>query len=637
MLRHPLLTGSTTAPRTPPTPLSNLAKAFAFITLVCATTAAWTADVGLEWDPVNDDRVALYEVHWGTETGVYTEQISSTTTSATLNGLQDGAIYYIAARACAEGSTLCSDFSSELSVTIANAAPTAQFTLSDATGTAPLNVSFTNSSRGTIDIYAWDFGDGTTSQEASPTHVYSEPGTYVATLTVTGPGGSDSATSANAIEVTHPAPIASFTESRTSGTAPLTVSFTSTTAGAVDVCTWDFDSGMTATGCQAVQTFSTIGTFSVMLTVAGPGGIDSVTKSDLIVTNGPPPVANFTSDTTAGEAALSVSFSSLSTGDISAYHWDFGDGTTSAEVNPAHSYTTPGTYDVSLTVSGPSGGDTATRLEYIQVSDVTLPIEVAEIVVDERWQRVDFASTFNDPIVIAKPMSANGSDPATIRIDDIDPASFSIRVQEWDYDDGVHELETVTYIAIERGRHQLSNGTWLEADSMSVVGSRELQTQGFTGSFDTIPIVIAAVVSDNDSNAVTTRLGAISPDTFGLTLQEQKSSKHSHAAERVDYIAWEPSIGQVNGMAFEVAQGMDQVTHVATTFVFNGEYQVPPAMLADIQTMNEADTAVLRIEYKDASSMSLWVEEELSRNSQVKHAAETMGYISIETSDAKPL
>ncbi|MEM7538994.1 MAG: PKD domain-containing protein [Chloroflexota bacterium] len=71
-------------------------------------------------------------------------------------------------------------------------APVADFTPSVQSGDLPLTVVFTNNSQGSITSYAWDFGDGNSSTETSPTHVYTTAGVYNATLTVTGPNGSDS-------------------------------------------------------------------------------------------------------------------------------------------------------------------------------------------------------------------------------------------------------------------------------------------------------------------------------------------------------------------------------------------------------------------------------------------------------------
>ena len=79
--------------------------------------------------------------------------------------------------------------------------PSADFSANPTTGTAPLEVSFTDGSTGDIDTWSWNFGDGGTSTEQSPAHTYSDPGTYTVTLEVTGPGGSDTRTRANYITV----------------------------------------------------------------------------------------------------------------------------------------------------------------------------------------------------------------------------------------------------------------------------------------------------------------------------------------------------------------------------------------------------------------------------------------------------
>ncbi|MCP3914509.1 MAG: PKD domain-containing protein, partial [bacterium] len=87
-------------------------------------------------------------------------------------------------------------------------APLAQFVGSPTSGVAPLNVAFTNQSAGTITSRLWNFGDGTTSSATNPAHLYTSPGTYTVSLTVSGPGGSDVRTRTNYITVSHPAPTA---------------------------------------------------------------------------------------------------------------------------------------------------------------------------------------------------------------------------------------------------------------------------------------------------------------------------------------------------------------------------------------------------------------------------------------------
>ncbi len=83
--------------------------------------------------------------------------------------------------------------------------PVANFSGTPTTGTAPLEVSFTDSSTGEITEWSWDFGDASpTDNEQNPTHTYDVPGIYTVSLTVTGPGGTDAEDKTNYITVTTP-------------------------------------------------------------------------------------------------------------------------------------------------------------------------------------------------------------------------------------------------------------------------------------------------------------------------------------------------------------------------------------------------------------------------------------------------
>jgi hypothetical protein len=77
--------------------------------------------------------------------------------------------------------------------------------------------------------------------------------------------------------------------------------------------------------------------------------------------------ADFYANPTRGPFPLTVSFTDQSTGSNTSWEWDFGDGSTSTKQNPSHTYTEPGTYTVSLTVTGYEGSDTNTKADYIKV------------------------------------------------------------------------------------------------------------------------------------------------------------------------------------------------------------------------------------------------------------------------------
>jgi PKD repeat protein len=80
-----------------------------------------------------------------------------------------------------------------------------------------------------------------------------------------------------------------------------------------------------------------------------------------------PQGADFVASPTTGPAPLSVHFTDQSTGGITSWQWDFGDGSSSNEQNPSHTYTDPGTYTVSLTVTDSEGSDTEIKNDYISV------------------------------------------------------------------------------------------------------------------------------------------------------------------------------------------------------------------------------------------------------------------------------
>jgi len=81
-----------------------------------------------------------------------------------------------------------------------------------------------------------------------------------------------------------------------------------------------------------------------------------------------PPDVNFIANITGGNAPLAVQFSDTSTGNPGEWHWDFGDGNTSTEQNPIHTYESPGNYTVNLTATNTGGSNTETKIDYIKVT-----------------------------------------------------------------------------------------------------------------------------------------------------------------------------------------------------------------------------------------------------------------------------
>ena len=169
------------------------------------------------------------------------------------------------------------------------------------------------------------------------------------------------------LQPTRPAaPVANFTANVTSGDAPLAVAFTDLSTNTPTSWAWTFGDGTTSTEQNPVHTYTAPGTYTVNLTVTNTAGSNSTTATVTVTEpSGPAPVAGFTANVTSGNVPLTVRFTDASTG-ADSWYWAFGDGATSTEQNPVHTYTQVGRFTVTLTVANTAGSSSATRIITVQ-------------------------------------------------------------------------------------------------------------------------------------------------------------------------------------------------------------------------------------------------------------------------------
>lgn len=252
--------------------------------------------------------------------------------------------------------------SSNSSVAV-NTVPTADFTPM----LGGLSVSCMNNSIGATQ-YLWNFGDGNTSTEVNPTHTYAAVGNYIITLKAINDCGSTDFTSQ--VEIQGSAPLPSFTVSQTNGCIPFTVNYFDNSLGNPTSWQWEFPGGTPpfSNAQNPTVVYNTPGLFSATLTATNIYGTASVTESEFI-TVGQAPSADFTFAANLG----TVVFNST-TINATSYGWDFGDGATSTEANPTHTYSQSGTYTVTLTVSNECGAVTIQK----QVTVTTVSVDIPE-------------------------------------------------------------------------------------------------------------------------------------------------------------------------------------------------------------------------------------------------------------------
>lgn len=200
-----------------------------------------------------------------------------------------------------------------------------------------------------------DFGDRSpASSTANVVHTYATPGVYKANLTVANEVSSDSMVQTITVIQATP-PSADFTSNCTEGPRPLSIAFMDTSTGLPESWSWDFGDGNTSADQNPVHVYSNDGVYPVKLTVANSKGSNSTLKTNYITVSTKPPLSDFRSNITSGNIPLTVQFTDTSTGSPVSWNWDFGDGTSSTEQNPTHTYFSAGTYNVTLVVSKANG------------------------------------------------------------------------------------------------------------------------------------------------------------------------------------------------------------------------------------------------------------------------------------------
>jgi PKD repeat protein len=254
-------------------------------------------------------------------------------------------------------------------------APTAAFHGSPTTGSSPLGVQFTDDSTGNPTSWTWDFGDSTTSTAQNPTHTYNADGTYTVKLTATNVLGSDTETKAGYVVVgtPPPPPTASFTEDKTTGTAPLAVQFTDTSTGNPTSWSWNFGDGTSSTLESPSHTYTNAGTYTVSLTATNASGSDTDTEPGLInvsSSGGSTLTFNPTADSYVSSSNLTGNYGTITTAIVRE-----GDG---SSTNP-----TKRTY-LKFSLTGVGATVTAVKLR-VFVTDASANTESVYLASDNSW------------------------------------------------------------------------------------------------------------------------------------------------------------------------------------------------------------------------------------------------------------
>ena len=225
-----------------------------------------------------------------------------------------------------------------------NLSPIAAFTSSPSYLKATFNANGSSDPDGSIASYAWDFGDSTTGTGVTPSHTYAAGGTYQVNLTVTDDRSGTNSVTRALTATANKVPVAAFTPTCTQLGCSVNASASTDSDGSIATYAWGFGDNTTGTGATAAHTYADTGTYTINLTVTDDQGATGAISQSVTVTAPAtqPPSASFTQTCTYVACAFNGSGSAAADGaTITAYAWDFGDGTTGTGVMPSHTYAAP--------------------------------------------------------------------------------------------------------------------------------------------------------------------------------------------------------------------------------------------------------------------------------------------------------
>ncbi|WP_462243972.1 gliding motility-associated C-terminal domain-containing protein [Ferruginibacter sp.] len=258
---------------------------------------------------------------------------------------------------------------------------------------APLTWTF-SSTVNTVDpvvSYQWDFGDGNTSTLANPTHTFAA-GTYAIQLIITTAGGCTDTVNVNPGIIASVKPTPNFIATPTDVCAHLPVTFTDLSTGTVTNWLWYFGDGSTSTEQNPIHIYEDTGYFDVTLVVYNAGCWDTIKFVRYIHIN--PPIAAFTVDFNCSNPRLR----NFIDGSIGAdeWNWNFGDGNTSTQQSPVHTYADTGTYTITLLVRNYTTGCEYTKTMSVRIIDEKANFIASDTVICKN-NPVNFTAVDNNP------------------------------------------------------------------------------------------------------------------------------------------------------------------------------------------------------------------------------------------------
>gem|GEM_PF-1271502 len=350
---------------------------------------------------------------------------------------------------CAPPNNSCGVLIGALGVNCSSVRPQPQFALGPDTGFVPLLVQFTDQSLHFPTSWHWSFDDDDSSVAQNPVHSYSAAGSYYPQLIACNNNGCDTLIAVDPIVVLDTLGL-DVTADPVHGRRPLWAEFTPHYLSVPESFKWYFGDGDSSVTPNPQHKYQNEGIYDVTLIAEVSGAADTIVKAGFITVSDIH--AEFQADRRCGSAPLQVQFTDQTTSShpITNWSWSFGDGGTSDQANPSHTYYGTGTFDVQLIVSDGIGADTLVKSDHITTQSLL---------------SADFGGI---------PLS--GKPPLTVMFDPV--LQGAANEYFWDFGDGdTSTLSNPIHIYVTQGRYDVKLRARLSLDGCEQVDS--LTKSGF--------------------------------------------------------------------------------------------------------------------------------------------------------------
>lgn len=260
-------------------------------------------------------------------------------------------------------------------------------------------------------------------------------------------------------------------------------------------------------------------------------------------------------------------------------------------------------YENRYYLDSPQYGENPAGLgEQLFMTQLVVPVpdvQQGTVAASHKWTKVSFPEAFSTrPVVVAGPATRTDTEPGVVRVRRVTKRSFQVRFQEWDYLNGRHGKESISYLAVEPGSWSLGRGNTLLAASTDIrtTNVKRPKTIAFSRSFSANPVVLAQVQTTNGGGAVTDRIVSVRSNKFKVAMQNQEAGAR-HSKEIIGYVAVSQGATELGGVSCATGVTGRRVTH-------------KPCKVGTAE-----------------GACKISIEEEQSNDSEVRHAREAVGYV----------